>query len=98
MNRMRSNFRARRAVERRIARAELLRLWSALLVLSLPWVAMGQMGVATPLPEAERQKAAAESKASGPLANYPQLVDITDRLGSSLNISQVLMRSSLWSQ
>jgi hypothetical protein len=81
MNRMRSNFRARRAVERRIARAELLRLWSALLVLSLPWVAMGQMGVATPLPEAERQKAAAESKASGPLANYPQLVDITDSTG-----------------
>ena len=78
---MRSNFRARRAVERRIARAELLRLWSALLVLSLPWVAMGQMGVATPLPEAERQKAAAESKASGPLANYPQLVDITDSTG-----------------
>jgi len=56
-------------------------LWSALLVLSLPWVAMGQMGVATPLPEAERQKAAAESKASGPLANYPQLVDITDSTG-----------------
>jgi hypothetical protein len=42
---------------------------------------MGQMGVATPLPEAERQKAAAESKASGPLANYPQLVDITDSTG-----------------
>ena len=56
-------------------------MWSALLVLSLPWVAMGQMGVATPLPEAERQKAAAESKASGPLANYPQLVDITDSTG-----------------
>jgi hypothetical protein len=39
------------------------------------------MGVATPLPEAERQKAAAESKASGPLPNYPQLVDITDSTG-----------------
>ncbi|MGD0734477.1 MAG: CRTAC1 family protein [Terracidiphilus sp.] len=39
------------------------------------------MGVATPLPEAERQKAAAEGKANGPLANYPQLVDITESTG-----------------
>ncbi len=39
------------------------------------------MGTATPLPPAERQKAEAESKASGTLANYPKLVDITTSTG-----------------
>ena len=38
---------------------------------------MGQMGTPTPLPAAERQKAEAERKATGPLPDYPQLVDIT---------------------
>jgi hypothetical protein len=42
---------------------------------------MGQMGVATPLPPAERQKAEAEKAAHAPLLNYPQLVDITASTG-----------------
>jgi hypothetical protein len=39
------------------------------------------MGTATPLSAAERDKAAAEAKASGPLPDYPQLVDITASTG-----------------
>jgi hypothetical protein len=39
------------------------------------------MGTATPLPPDERQKAEAESKATGTLANYPKLVDITASTG-----------------
>ncbi len=42
---------------------------------------IGQMGTPTPLPQAERQKAEEESRASGQLANYPQLVDITASTG-----------------
>ena len=42
---------------------------------------MAQMGTPTPLPPAERQKAEAESKATGALANYPHLVDITNSTG-----------------
>jgi len=59
----------------------LLALRVAICLACLTHEAMGQMGVATPLPEAERQKAAAESNASGPLSNYPQLVDITASTG-----------------
>ena len=36
-----------------------------------------QMGTNTPLSEKEKAKAAEERKESGPLANYPKLVDIT---------------------
>ena len=39
------------------------------------------MGTNTPLPPAERQKAEAERQASGPLRDYPQLVDITASTG-----------------
>jgi hypothetical protein len=42
---------------------------------------MAQMGTSTPLPPSERQKAEAESKATGALTNYPHLVDITDSTG-----------------
>lgn len=42
--------------------------------------AMGQMGTATPLSAAERQKAEAEQKSAAPL-DYPQLVDITASTG-----------------
>jgi enediyne biosynthesis protein E4 len=42
---------------------------------------VGQMGNPTPLPPAELKKAEAERQASGKLAEYPQLVDITDSTG-----------------
>jgi len=42
---------------------------------------MAQMGVSTPLPPAEKQKAEAERLATGKLAGYPQLVDITASTG-----------------
>jgi hypothetical protein len=40
-----------------------------------------QMGTPTPLSPAERQKAESERAATGPVANYPQLVDITKSTG-----------------
>ena len=43
--------------------------------------AAAQMGTSTPLSPKEREKAEAERKATGPLANYPQLVDITASTG-----------------
>ena len=46
---------------------------------------MGQMGTPTPLPAAEREKAEAERKATGPLPDYPQLVDITAITGINFN-------------
>src|SRR5579864_8117564 len=54
---------------------------TALFLLCLTTSAIGQMGTPTPLPPAERQKAEAESTATGDLANYPKLVDITDSTG-----------------
>jgi hypothetical protein len=54
---------------------------SLMVIMWLNTAAMAQMGTPTPLPPAERQKAEAESKASGALANYPRLVDITDSTG-----------------
>ncbi len=39
------------------------------------------MGTPTPLSAAERQKAAAEREETGPVPNYPQLVDITASTG-----------------
>jgi enediyne biosynthesis protein E4 len=59
----------------------LFNLCAALLVLSLTRAATAQMGVATPLPVTEQQKAAAEKETSGPAPNYPQLVDITASTG-----------------
>src|ERR1700690_972469 len=58
--------------------AGFLRSWVALVILIASTGAIGQMGTATPLPPAERKKAEAESKATGALANYPRLVDITE--------------------
>jgi enediyne biosynthesis protein E4 len=43
----------------------------------LPGAIAAQMGTPTPLSPAERRKAEAERAATGPVANYPQLVDIT---------------------
>ncbi|HTW81777.1 MAG TPA: CRTAC1 family protein [Terracidiphilus sp.] len=44
-------------------------------------VILGQMGTPTPLSPEERKKAEAERAATGPLENYPQLVDITESTG-----------------
>ena len=54
-----------------------------LVVAFLLWanLASAQMGTSTPLSPKEREKAEAERKATGPLANYPQLVDITASTG-----------------
>jgi hypothetical protein len=81
MARMKSNSPLAWAGGMAISAAQFLTLSIAMLFAGLPSVAAGQMGVATPLSEAERQKAAEESKANGPLANYPKLVDITESTG-----------------
>ena len=65
----------------KVLQAAFLRSCMALFILCLNGGATGQMGTPTPLPPAERQKAEAESKATGALANYPRLVDITDSTG-----------------
>jgi enediyne biosynthesis protein E4 len=57
------------------------KLLAMVLVLCANSAGVAQMGVSTPLPLAERQKAEAEQKASGPIPNYPQLVDITASSG-----------------
>ena len=58
-----------------------IRLGYACLAATMIWLQCatlaGQMGTPTPLSPAERQKAAAELSATGPVPNYPQLVDIT---------------------
>ena len=51
----------------------------------LDGAALAQMGTATPLPNAERQKAEAERKDTTPLPNYPQLTDITAATGIRFN-------------
>lgn len=61
--------------------ATLLKLWAGLSFLCLSVAAMAQMGTATPLSAAERQKAEEERKATGLVSNYPQLVDITASTG-----------------
>jgi len=43
--------------------------------------ALAQMGTATPLSPAEQEKAEAERAETGPLPNYPKLVDITAETG-----------------
>ena len=58
-----------------------IRFVGACLAAIMVWVPCstfaGQMGTPTPLSPAERAKAAAELSATGPVPNYPQLVDIT---------------------
>ncbi|MDR3739481.1 MAG: CRTAC1 family protein [Terracidiphilus sp.] len=53
----------------------------AVLVLASAACALAQMGTATPLSPEERARAEAESKATGPVPGYPQLVDITAQTG-----------------
>lgn len=61
--------------------ASSLKLCAILFFLCPCRTGLGQMGTPTPLPAAERAKAAAERNATGTIANYPQLVDITDSTG-----------------
>jgi enediyne biosynthesis protein E4 len=53
----------------------------AILVLFLCCAAIAQMGTPTPLSPEERKKAEAEKAATGPVPDYPQLVDITAATG-----------------
>jgi enediyne biosynthesis protein E4 len=73
------------SVSRIAKRAALLRAVSyfcvGALMLCVNAASVGQISVSTPLPLAERQKAAAESQASGAVPNYPQLIDITASTG-----------------
>jgi enediyne biosynthesis protein E4 len=66
-------------------RAALLRAVSyfcvGALMLCVNAASVGQISVSTRQPLAERQKAAAESQASGAVPNYPQLIDITASTG-----------------
>ena len=81
-SRMRSSADARRIVSAvRLRRRGLLPLCAACALLCLHAAAMAQMGTATPLSASEREKAEAERKATGPLPDYPQLVDITASTG-----------------
>jgi hypothetical protein len=58
-------------------RGVILAIVGALCFLIFPYTVAAQMGTPTPLSQAERQKAEAERAATGPVPNYPQLVDIT---------------------
>jgi hypothetical protein len=53
----------------------------ALLLLCLSRTIAGQMGTPSPLSPLERQKAEAEKAETGPVPDYPQLVDITRSTG-----------------
>ena len=68
------------AVPSACVRACLL-LCTLLLLVAAHTPASAQMGTATPLSATERQKAEEEAKATGPVSNYPQLVDITSSTG-----------------
>lgn len=63
------------------------RMLITLLFLCVTGTVFGQtgMGTPTPLSPAERKKAEAERSATGPLPNYPQLVDITKSTGISFD-------------
>lgn len=52
-------------------------VWMVVAVVCLQGLMWAQMGTNTPLSERERARAAEERKESGPLGNYPKLVDIT---------------------
>jgi hypothetical protein len=52
-----------------------------MLLIALQAAAVAQMGTPTPLPRKEQEKAAAENQATGTLANYTRLVDITASTG-----------------
>ncbi len=78
MNRIKNNADAKGNCRNSvISRAILQRVSALFVMLWLPAALSAQMGTPTPLSPKEREKAEAERKATGPLPNYPQLVDIT---------------------
>ena len=68
----------RRKTSTRVARISLL---ASLVACAVCAPLRAQMGTATPLSAAEREKAAAEQNAKGLLPDYPQLVDIAAATG-----------------
>jgi hypothetical protein len=62
-------------------RGTILKFVIALSFLGLQEMTTAQMRTPTPLSPAERMKAEAERAATGPVADYPQLVDITKSTG-----------------
>jgi hypothetical protein len=82
MKMLRSNGHIRRETHRRlIVRSRILRALLVILLLRLLQPVLAQMGTPTPLSPEERKKAEAERAATGPLENYPRLVDITSTTG-----------------
>lgn len=69
-------MRARRARSRKVTLNSTM-----LFVLLCVQAATAQMGTPTPLSPKEREKADVEKKATGPVPNYPRLVDITASTG-----------------
>ena len=69
MNRMIQEMRLRGLVRKSVV---------ALSFLAFQEMIGAQMGTPTPLSPAERQKAKAEKAATGPVPNYPKLIDITN--------------------
>lgn len=65
----------------RISQRFLLKACAALWFLCIGVSLAAQMGAPTPLSPAEREKAEAEKKLSGPVPDYPRLVDITGLTG-----------------
>jgi hypothetical protein len=80
MSRIRNSIGAQSTPVRSKTRAVFLKS-CAVLAVCLHTAAIAQMGTPTPLPPKEREKAAAEREANGPLPNYPKLVDITASTG-----------------
>jgi enediyne biosynthesis protein E4 len=80
MNRMKSNFPPKGAAVA-VAAKIVCQVCAVVFALCLNPACSAQMGESTPLPPSERAKAAAEQNATGPVLNYPQLVDITARTG-----------------
>ena len=82
MKRVHGRVRWRNEIAGRMrSRGVVLRIVVAFAFLGIPVVMAAQMGTPTPLSPAERKKAEAERAATGPVANYPQLVDITKSTG-----------------
>jgi hypothetical protein len=78
---MRISSQSRQATRNTVTTKHHCQLVAAVLFLFANTACVAQMGDSTPLPLSEQQKAAAEREASGIIANYPQLVNITASTG-----------------